>query len=139
MRQCSANKRDGSPCTLQAQGESGLCWAHDPANAEARRRGQSRGGRSKPISELMVLKGKLDTLGDNILSGKVNRGDAAVAVTAYSAAVKAIEALVKVRELEESRLIETGLKVREQEQLVERLEALEELLAEKNGRRGWGA
>jgi hypothetical protein len=85
----------------------------------------------------MMLKGKLDTLGDDVLSGKVNRGDAAVAVTAYSAAVKCVEALVKVRELEESRLVETGLKVKEQEQLVERLEALEDALAEKGARHGW--
>src|SRR5215204_4716930 len=120
MRPCGANKKDGSPCTLQAQGNSGLCWAHDPANAEKRRKGQSRGGRSRPITELMVLKAKLDALGDDVLSGKVNRGDAAVAVTAYSAAVKCVEALVKVRELEESRLVETGLKVQEQEQLIER-------------------
>ena len=55
MRQCSANKRDGARCTLPAQGESGLCWAHDPANAEKRRKGQSRGGRSKTVSDLSML------------------------------------------------------------------------------------
>lgn len=58
-------------------------------------------------------------------------------MTAYSAAVKAIEALVKVRELEESRLVETGLKVTEQEQLIERLEQLEDILATKKGNRSW--
>src|SRR5215216_2574774 len=110
MQSCRATKRDGLPCSLPSQGSSGLCWAHNPANAEKRRAGQSRGGRSKPISELMALKRKLDNLGDSVLAGKVKRGDAAVAVTAYSAAAKCIEAVVKVRELEESRLVETGLK-----------------------------
>ncbi len=137
MRQCSATKRDGSPCTLQAQGASGFCWAHDPANAAKRRQGQSRGGRSKPIADLSRLKAKLEALGDDVMSGKAQRANAAVAVTAFAAAIKCVEALVKVRELEESRLVETGLKVREQEQLIERLEALEEALAEKNGRRPW--
>ncbi len=137
MKQCDATKREGSRCTLPAQGSDGRCWVHSEEYSKRRRKGQSRGGRSRPITELMVLKAKLDALGDDVLSGKVNRGDAAVAVTAYSAAVKCVEALVKVRELEESRLVETGLKVREQEQLIERLEALEEALAEKHGRRPW--
>jgi hypothetical protein len=139
MRQCGANKRDGAPCTLPAQGESGLCWPHDPANAEKRRRGQSRGGRSKPVSDLSMLKQKLVDLGDAVMSGEAIRGDTAVATTCYGTAIKAIEALVKVRELEESRLVETGLKLEEQRELTKRLEELEDLLAEKNGRRGWGA
>jgi hypothetical protein len=38
MDQCRASKRDGSRCTLPANGSQGLCWAHDPQNAERRRR-----------------------------------------------------------------------------------------------------
>jgi hypothetical protein len=86
-----------------------------------------------------VLKTKLETLGDDVLAGRSNRGDAAVAATCYGTAIKAVEATVKVRELLESRLVETGLKVKEQEELQERLERLEELLEER-GRseaRGW--
>lgn len=138
MRQCSANKRDGSPCTLQAQGDSGLCWAHDPANAEKRRQGQSCGGRNKPIADLAKLKDTLVTIGDDVMAGKANRADAAVAATCYGTAIKAIEALVKLRELEESRIVETGLKVREQEELLGRVEELEALLAERKESR-WGA
>jgi hypothetical protein len=114
VKQCSANKRDGSRCTLPAEGSDGLCWVHTQDNAEKRRQGQSRGGRSKPISDLAKLKAKLEALGDDVMSGKAPRANAAVAVTAYGAAIKAIEALVKVRELEESKLIETQLRVREQ-------------------------
>jgi hypothetical protein len=125
---CSRTKRNGEPCTLPAQGGSGLCWAHDPRNAEVRRKGASRGGRSKPGSDLQQLKSKLITLGDDVLAGKVLRADAAVAAQCYGTAGKIIEALVKLRELEESRLVETQLKVREQEQLVERLEQLESVL-----------
>lgn len=138
MHQCSANKRDGAPYTLPTQGESGLCWPHNPANAEKRRKGQSRGGRSKPISDLSMLKQKLMDLGDAVMLGEAIRADAAVAATCYGTAIKAIEALVKVRELEESRVVETGLKVREQEELLGRLEELETLLAERKESR-WGA
>ena len=139
MKRCSATKRDGTPCTLPAVGSGELCWAHDPKHAEKRRRGQSRGGRSKPITELTLLKNKLEALGDDVMAGTVNRANAAVAVTAYGTAVKCIEALVKVRELEESRIVETGLKVREQQEIIERLEELEAFLerqTQEGGRRG---
>jgi hypothetical protein len=138
---CTANKRDGSPCSLPAQGANGLCWAHDPTNADARRKGASKGGRSKPGSELHMLKQKLITLGDDVLSHKVDRGNAAVAATCYGTAIKAVEAEVKVRELQESKLVETQLRVQEQNELIGRMEMLEErLAAEKKveGRR-WGA
>lgn len=134
MQECRATKRDGSPCTLQALRDSDFCWAHDPRNTEKRRKGQSRGGRSKPLSDLSTLKQKLIQLGDDVMSGQAKRADAAVAATCYGAAVKSIEALVKVRELQESRLVETGLKVKEQEDLITRLEELEEALASKQGR-----
>ena len=128
MKQCIATKRDGSPCSLPAQGANGLCWAHDPANAAARSKGARKGGRSKPGSELALLKRKLITLGDDVLSRKVDRGNAAVAATCYGTAIKAVEAEVKVRELEESRLVETQLRVEEQREIVRRMEELEALL-----------
>lgn len=136
---CTANKRDGSPCTLPAQGSNGLCWAHDPQNAEARRKGARKGGRSKPGSELHMLKQKLITLGDDVLAGNVEWGNAAVAATCYGTAIKAVEAEMRVREVIESRLEETQLRVREQEEIVGRLEELEELLKDRErdgGRRG---
>jgi hypothetical protein len=140
---CGATKRDGSPCSLPAQGSNGLCWAHDPANADVRRKGASRGGKSKPGSELAQLKRKLITLGDDVLSGKVDKGKASVAAVCYGTAIKATEAEVKVRELEESRIVETQLRVQEQTELIGRLEAIEESqVAEKpnvGGGGRWGA
>ena len=138
MRQCSANKRDGSPCTLPAVGSGELCWAHDPKHAEKRRRGQSRGGRSKSLSELSALKDKLVALGDDVMSGKALRADAAVAATCYGTAIKAVEAEVKVRELVESRLVETDLKVQEQRELQRRLEELEDALERQKESSAYG-
>ncbi len=142
MVKCGATKRDGSPCSLPAQGPNGLCWAHDPANADARRKGASRGGKSKPGSELALLKQKLIKLGDDLVAGKAHRGNASVAVAAYGTAVKVIEAETKLRELQESRLVETRLRVQEQNELIGRLEAIEESQAAEKPRMGggkWGA
>jgi hypothetical protein len=139
---CSAIKRDGSPCTLQALRDSEFCWAHDPRNAEKRRQGQARGGRGpgKSLQDLVTLKAKLVQLGDDVMDGSAHRGDAAVAAQCYGVAVRAVEAEVKVRELQESRLVETRLKVREQEELLARFEEVERLLAEKKETdRRWGA
>jgi hypothetical protein len=74
------------------------------------------------------------------MAGSAHRGDAAVAAQAWGVAIKAVEAEVKVRELQEARLVETQLKVCEQEELLVRLEELESLLAEKKEQGSqWGA
>ena len=121
---CTATKRDGSPCTLPSNGPSGLCWAHDPKNAERRRRGQSRGGRNRPSREIVAIRGRLSDLADDVLEGRVDRADAAVAGQLLGTVVRAIG---------------TELKVREQADLIERLEELERLLESKKGGGRWGA
>lgn len=125
MSVCRATKKDGSPCTLPSLGPSGLCWAHDPANAERRRRGQSRGGRKKPDRELQDIKRRLSDLATDVLERNVDRGDAAVAGQLLNTVIRAVS---------------VELKAREQLELIERLEALEEAL-ERNKRGGgrWGA
>ena len=78
-----------------------------------------------------MLKQKLIQLGDDVMSKRADRGNAAVAVTCYATAIKCIEAEVKVRELQESKLVETELKVEEQRHIVDRMEELYELLEAK--------
>ena len=116
---CTATKRNGEPCTLPSTGSSGLCWAHNPANAERRRRGQSRGGKNKPSRELAVIKQRLSDLADDVLEGRQEKGVAAVVSQVLNVYLRAIS-------------VETKLK--EQIELVQRLEALEEGL-EQNKRR----
>ncbi len=99
--QCTATKRDGSPCTLPSNGPSGLCWAHDPANAERRRRGQSRGGKSKPNREIVDVKSRLSELAEDVLAGRVDRGDAAVVSQVYNVLLRAIATELKVKEVTE--------------------------------------
>lgn len=43
---CKSRRKDGTPCGGTAR-PSGYCWNHDPELAEARREGNSRGGRNR--------------------------------------------------------------------------------------------
>jgi len=65
MAQCRATKRDGSRCTQTVAAANGLCWAHDPANADKRRRMASRAG----SREISGLKKQIKDLAEGVLSG----------------------------------------------------------------------
>jgi hypothetical protein len=121
---CTATKRNGEPCMLPSTGASGLCWAHDPANAERRRRGQSRGGKNKPSRELAAIKQRLSDLADDVLEGRQDKGVAAVASQVLNVCLRACS---------------VELKAREQQEFIERLETLEERLGRDGGGRRWGA
>src|SRR5215212_2235502 len=127
MSTCKATKRDGSPCTLPAQGQQGLCWAHDPKNAEKRRRGASRGGRAKANRELPQIKTLLEDLTEQVLAGELETSRAAVANQLINTRLRAIEVERKIREAEE---------------IEERLAALEEIAGRhprlKPGGSRWG-
>ena len=118
---CTATKRDGSPCTLPSTGPNNLCWAHDPKNAERRRRGQSRGGKSKPSREISQIKMQLQDLTRDVLAGELDTGRAAVANQLLNTHLRAIELERKIRETDE---------------LAARIEALEQ---PQGGGGRWGA
>jgi hypothetical protein len=120
---CTATKRDGSPCTLPSYGSSSLCWAHSPETAERRRRGQSRGGRSKPSRELADIKERIRGLIDDVHNGELNRADATVCGQLYNSLLRALS---------------IELQAREQEELERRLEELETILEHQNEYRNRG-
>jgi hypothetical protein len=124
MAQCTASKRNGARCTLPAKGQHGLCWAHDPDNAEQRRRTASRGGRSKASREIRDLKKQLEDLAADVLAGRVDSGNAVV-----------VNQILNTR----ARLIELERKVKETEELEERIEQLEQTQEQGGGKRRWGA
>jgi hypothetical protein len=101
---------------------SDYCYAHDPSRAEERRRnasrGGKRGGRGRASSELHRLRTRFEELAQKVLDGDVERGVGAVAGQLLNGARACVR---------------DSLAAREQEELVERLEALEEAL-ERNGR-----
>jgi hypothetical protein len=128
--QCTAIKRNGERCTLPATGQQGVCWAHDPRNADKRRRTASRGGRGKPSREIRDLKKQLEDLAKDVLEGRVDRGNAVV-----------VNQILNTR----ARLIELERKVKETEELEDRIERLEQTGQDQqqNQQRGgsgrWGA
>ena len=77
MDQCRATKRDGSRCTLPSSGQQGLCWAHNPANHEKRRRTASRGGKAKATKEVRDLKTSIKELIGKVETGELESTPAA--------------------------------------------------------------
>jgi hypothetical protein len=130
MARCSGIRADGGRCGAQAIRSSEYCVNHHPDYEDARRRrnskGGKRGGRGRPVSELARLGARFEELADKVLSGEVERGVGAVA----GQLLNGTRACVR-----------DGLAAREQEELVARLESLEEALETKagNGGRRWGA
>jgi hypothetical protein len=121
VARCSAYKRDGTRCTLQAEDQQGVCWAHDPKNAEQRRRRASKGGKAKASK---VVKGLLELLEDltiRVVEGKLETSKGAVANQLIGTRIRLLEYERRLKELEE---------------LEERLAALEQ--AQGGGQR-WGA
>jgi hypothetical protein len=121
---CGGITRSGSRCQRSAEGPNGLCWAHDPTNAEKRRRLASKAGKSKPDRELAGIKARLSDLADDVLEGRQGRGVAAVASQVLNVYLRAVS---------------VELKVKEQAELLERLDALEEALEQRKGERRYGA
>jgi hypothetical protein len=62
MSQCSFTKPNGERCKLAAQGPQGVCWNHNPNNANKRRRTASSGGRAKADKEVREVKKEIQLL-----------------------------------------------------------------------------
>ena len=128
MAQCAGIKRDGGRCKGVAIDASGLCYMHDPDHEQDRRRraskGGKRGGRGRPQVEIGAVKTQLQDLVEGVLSGKLERADAAVVGQVLNVYLRAVSA---------------ELQVREQMDLIARLEELETLLEHQNGGYSRGA
>ncbi len=85
QRQCSAITRAGVRCQRSAESQNGLCFAHDPANAERRRRTAARGGRGKANREVADLKAEIRDVIAGVRSGELDRNDAGVMIQGYRA------------------------------------------------------
>ncbi len=118
MARCAGIKRAGGRCTATVEPPQTYCWWHDPANARKRKRAASKGGKSKPNRELTDIKRRLSDLADAVLEGGQDRSNAAVAGQLLNTYIRAVA---------------IELKVREQQDLIERLEELEVVLEHRKG------
>ena len=128
MNRCPGIKRDNSQCTVTVEPPQVYCWWHDPANAQARSqaaaKGGKRAGRGRPQAELTDIKDRLRAMVEDVRTGAMDRADAAVCGQLYNTLIRAVG---------------VELKVREQQELVERLEALERAAEGQRGGKQWGA
>ncbi len=124
MPRCSHTYADLSQCRRIVSAEQKYCYSHDPARAGERRRNAARGGKAKASGELRRVKARLQTLADMVEEGQMDRADAAVISQIWGTYLRAVS---------------VELKAREQLEITERLEALEEDLGHKGGSSRWGA
>jgi hypothetical protein len=133
MAKCSGITQAGTACKGIPIDGSGYCYVHHPDHTDERRRhgskGGKRGGRGRPTVELARLQRRFEELADKVLSGEIPRADGAVAGQLLNGARACVR---------------DALSAREQEELIDRLEALEEAQAKavvKHGNEGrrWGA
>ena len=127
MSKCAGIRADGGRCGAQAIRDTEWCFNHHPDYEEARRRrasrGGKRGGRGRPQLELADIKQRLSELADNVLTGAVDRGNAAVVSQVLNVYLRAVS---------------VELKAKEQQDLIERMEELESLFESQKGeRRGY--
>ena len=112
-RQCPTPKRNGDRCRGNVPEGKFFCWFHDPANTDKRRRVASKGGKSKRSQLSKDLHSLLEDLTERVISGDLEP---------YPASVAGQLTGVRLRLLEHER------KVKETEELEQRLIGLEEAL-----------
>ena len=98
---CAGIKRDGGRCTQSVKPGEHYCHHHDLTRAGERRRNAAKAGRSKPSSEIRAVKTQLQELTDRVLSGVVERADAAVCGQLLNVKLRALEQERRWREIEE--------------------------------------
>ena len=123
MPRCSHTYADSSQCRRIVSAEQEYCYSHDPSRAGERRRNAARGGKAKASGELGRVKARLQALADMVEEGQMERADAAVISQIWGTYLRAVS---------------VELKAREQLEITERLERLEEDLEHKVGGR-WPA
>jgi hypothetical protein len=125
LTNCSGITQAGTACKGIPIGGSQWCYVHHPDHADERRRhgarGGKRGGRGRPIAELASLRDENADIRRRLLEGELLPNVAAVAVQSINTDIRAVGA---------------AMKAREQEEILERLQALEQT---QEGERAWEA
>jgi len=114
VARCAGSKPNGEPCERIVGASQTYCFAHDPSRAAERARNASRAARAKPSRELTDVKRRLRDLADDVMAGRADRGDAAVAGQLYGTYIRTLSVEIKLKE------------VLELEERIERLEEAEQ-------------
>jgi hypothetical protein len=137
MGVCRATKRDGTRCTLPANGKHGLCWAHSPETAEARRKRASRGGKAKAARKVAGLWDKVEDVIVGVEAERLSPSQGNTMIKGYTTLIALDRLDVERSELE---IAQRRLELDEQERLevLARIEELEEMEKLRKERERWG-
>jgi hypothetical protein len=128
---CAAITRAGERCKAEATHGS-HCWSHAPETAEARKHRASKGGRSggngrasrsPRTAEAREIRGELRRMAAEVEARGLDRGAAAVSGQLLNYALGALRVEIKAEEVEE---------------LIPRIETLEQRARSQGSARGWG-
>jgi hypothetical protein len=123
MRVCAGIKRDGGRCAVAVAPGQTYCYQHDPGRQDERQRNAARGGRAKGSRQTQRLMSQLEDIKERTLSGDIEHDSARVFIAATRA---------------QTALLELARKIVEQEELLERIEALEvDSHEQRGGYRTW--
>jgi hypothetical protein len=118
MPRCGFVKEDGRPCERIVGAQQSYCYSHDPARQAERKRNAARGGKAKASGQIGRVKAALQALAEDTLEGAVDKGVAAVTNQIWGTYLAAIRTEMKVREIED---------------LEDRIEELERVLDQRQG------
>ena len=124
MKTCAALKKDGSGrCKAPPMTGSQWCLSHHPDRVEENRKRSSKGGKrggvGKATSELYKLQKEMERIAQQVKTKKMDRSIGATTAQILNYARACIRDRVDARE---------------QEELVERMEAIEEALSKQQDR-----
>jgi hypothetical protein len=127
MGKCTAITQSGNRCKGIAIDGSDYCYAHHPDHAANRHRnaskGGKRGGRGRPLTDVSEVKQRLASLADDALNGTVDKSVATAVAQIWNTYLRAVT---------------TELQVKEQRELVQRLEELEAAIEDQQDSRRFG-
>jgi hypothetical protein len=128
MKRCAGITQLGTACKAAPLTDSDYCVNHDPNHAHARKlrakKGGRSGGRGRPVSELARLQRQFEELAQKVLDGEVERGVGAVAGQLLNGARACVR---------------DGLTAREQTEVAEKIEEIEQALAKYSKGSSYGA
>jgi len=129
---CAAITKAGERCQGTATGGAGYCFAHDPARASERkrnaRRGGSAGGNGRPgtpgVGDVAQVRQEIRGVIGGVLKGTIHRSTGGVLFQGFNTLLRGFE---------------TERKIREQDELEDRIAELERIAGPEKGGRTWGA
>ena len=122
MPRCGGFKPDSSPCERIVPESQSYCYSHDPSRSAQRSRAASIAAKSKVPVVLSDLHRLLEDLTQRVIDGKLETSRGAVANQLISTRI---------------RLLDLERKIKQTEELEERLSAIEEALESPGRRISW--